>query len=450
MSGYEEAGAADTGARGFPAFPARKGGRARGQSWWAKAWTGAMEDTSLDPEPLKRGRAVARSGRLGPVTVAPGRISAVVYDGGEAPGTVEVALAELSDDEWDLLWEKLAERPAELEAFLAGELPPDLLEAAEDARVRLLPGYGDLEPECGCDSYDHPCEHAAALCYQASWLLDEDPFLLLLMRGRDRATALDELKTTVLLGAMGGFGDEDEEEEEEYEEYEEYDDGEEGADEEAAGDGEGHGEPDPDAPGTDAREAYALPPVPLPAPPPLPEPPPAPEGTGTGLDADPMERLADDAAERARALLAHALGHTARPPAPLTVWQDTVRIAARADERTVERLARASGRAEELPRAAAAWRLAGAEGLAVLEESWTPERQATARARTELAAGWDADELPEPEVDENRFTYAERGLQLRRGRDGRWHPYRREGDAWWPAGRPGADPVSVLAELLEG
>ncbi|MFE7777881.1 hypothetical protein ACFU5O_29065 [Streptomyces sp. NPDC057445] len=439
MSGHEAADNANTGARGFPAFAARKGGRARGRSWWAKAWVEAMEDTSLDPEPLKKGRTVARSGVLGPVTVSPGRIAAPVYDG-EDSCTVEIALTVLDDDEWDLLWEKLAERPAELEAVLAGELPADLMEAAEDARVRLLPGYGDLEPECGCDSFDHPCAHAAALCYQASWLLDEDPFLLLLMRGRDREPALDELRTAVLMGIMGAQDEDDYEEEDE--------------DEDGTGDGPPRGpadEPaDATAEGIDAGLAHTLGIPPLPAPPPLPEALHTDGDAPSGIEADPMERLADDAAVRARALLAYALGHTTAPPAPLTHWQDTVRIAAHADPRTLERLAEASGRGAELPRAAEAWRLAGAAGLAVLEETWTPDRQETARARTALALGWEEDELPEPAVRHNRWTFEERGLQLRQGRDGRWYPYRREGDGWWPAGGPETDPAAALTELLGG
>ena len=46
-----------SGARGFAAFPARKGGRTRGQSPWAGRWTDALEDTWPEEEPLKKGRA---------------------------------------------------------------------------------------------------------------------------------------------------------------------------------------------------------------------------------------------------------------------------------------------------------------------------------------------------------------------------------------------------------
>ncbi|MFY4723636.1 hypothetical protein [Streptomyces sp. LaBMicrA B280] len=195
-------GGHDDRARGFAAFPPRKGGRVRGQSWWSRAWTDSVEDGWPEEEPLKKGRTVARSGRLGPLTVGPGRVAAQVYDGAEEPYTVALGLPELDDEQWDALWERTADRPAETEALLAGELPPDLLEAAEDARLGLLPGYGELDPDCGCDEPDHPCAHAIALAYQFSWLLDEEPHLLLLVRGREWPTALEELKSVLLLRAM--------------------------------------------------------------------------------------------------------------------------------------------------------------------------------------------------------------------------------------------------------
>ncbi|MFD8820289.1 hypothetical protein ACFV23_54640, partial [Streptomyces sp. NPDC059627] len=201
----------DDRARGFAAFPSRKGGRVRGQSWWSRAWAESREDGWPEEEPLKKGRTVARSGRLGPLTVAPGRVAAQVYDGTDEPYTVVLGLPELEEEQWDALWERTADRPAETESLLAGEQPPDLLEAAEDARLGLLPGYGELEPDCDCDEPDHPCAHAVALGYQFSWLLDEEPQLLLLVRGRDWPTALEELKSVHLLRAVaqGAAADDD-------------------------------------------------------------------------------------------------------------------------------------------------------------------------------------------------------------------------------------------------
>ncbi|OEJ22373.1 hypothetical protein [Streptomyces subrutilus] len=426
-------------ARGFPAFAARKGGRARGRSWWGGQFGQAVEDLWPEEDPLKRGRALARSGRIGPLTVSPGRIAAQVHGGEDGPYTAELGLRVFEDEEWDALWEKTADRPAEAEALLAGELPPDLLEAAEDARLGLLPGYGDTEPDCDCDDPDHPCAHAVALAYQFSWLLDEEPALLLFLRGRDAEEAAQELGSVVMLRAMMSMDDSEDSD---------------GADDEADEAGNARAAADtaaPRPPGTPAAEAYARPAVPLPPLPPMPAAAaPAGDEAVTGIAADPLERLVADAAVRARALLAYTHGITAEPPAPLDLWQDTVRLAAtHPDPRVPERLRAASDRAADLDRAAQAWRHGGAAGLRTLEEAWDPPAQETARARTALAAAWEGDELPSLEVSGNHWTLTGRGLQLRRGRDGRWYPYRERAGQWWPAGPPDTEQALALAGLLE-
>src|SRR5699024_323166 len=48
---------------------------------------------------------------------------------------------------------------------------------------------------CGCDAWELPCVHAAALAYQVSWLLDADPFVLMLLRGRGGEELLGRLRT---------------------------------------------------------------------------------------------------------------------------------------------------------------------------------------------------------------------------------------------------------------
>ncbi|MEU7040834.1 SWF or SNF family helicase [Streptomyces varsoviensis] len=420
------------GERTFAALPPAQG-RGFARSWWGLAWLKALEDTALDGQQLKKGRQRAREGAVGAVSVRPGRITAVVRDRDGTQVRSDVLVQVLSDDDWDRLLEMAADRAGHIAALLDRDMPPDLAEDAAACGIQLLPEIGDLEPECGCEAWDH-CPHSAALCYQMARLLDEDPFVLLLMRGRGEGELLDELQRRSAAHADGGRP----------------------ADAPSASRG---------AAGVDAAEAFAA----RGAVPPLPEPPPAVTEAEAGgppaLDGEPapapgvdpgaLEFLASVAAVRARRLLARALaepGDEGATGAPLTVGQDAVRLAAAGPgPRIAARLAAGCGRdAAGLARAIRAWGHGGAAALAVLDEEWTPDPAESARARAELAAAWEGDERP-PRLRAaggDRWTAVGADAQLRRARDGRWWPYRKERGRWEPAGPGDANPAAALAMAL--
>ncbi|WP_405889073.1 SWF or SNF family helicase [Streptomyces sp. NBC_01136] len=407
--------------RTFAALPATQG-RGFAQTWWGRSWLKALEDAALDAEQVKTGRRLARAGAVGAVSVRPGRITAVIQDRDRTTHRADVLLQELSAEQWDRFLDMAVERAGHVAALLDREMPPHLFEDAAAAGVELLPGLGDLEAQCDCGAWDH-CGHTAALCYQMARLLDQDPFALLLMRGRAERMLLDELQLRSSASAQGPL--------------------------EAPG---------PAEEGVDAVEAYAsgdiLPP--LPAIPPLPaEPGPPPvldteAAPAPGVDPSAMEFLAVAAAAEAHRLLAEARrpGHGQdAAEAELTLGQDAVRLAAATTERAiVERLANGSGRdRQELALAVHAWHHGGVVALAVLEDEWTVEADALARACAALESAWDEDERPPLRVAHNRWTAVGTSTQLRLGHDGRWWPYRKERGRWTPAGPPAGDPATALA-----
>ncbi|SFY33325.1 SWF or SNF family helicase [Streptomyces atratus] len=418
--------------RTFAAMPPAHG-RGFAESWWGRAWLKALEDTALDGQQLKKGRRFAREGRVGAVSVRPGRITAVVRDGDSSAYRSDVLLQELSEADWERLLGMAVERAGHIAALLDREMPPHLVEDAAAAGVELLPGIGDLDPECTCDAWDH-CPHTAALCYQVARLLDQDPFVLLLMRGRGERRLLDELQVRIAARAEGhgvcGPADP----------------------------ADGSGAARADDGGVRADEAFAARDIlpPLPAPPPLPaEPGPAPSlDTETepqdGVDPAALEMLATDGAARAHRMLAEALspGHEQQPlPAVLTPQQDAVRLVAEArpEPWIAKRLITGSGRRRaELDAAMRAWRYGGVAALAVLDEEWTPGPEALAGARARLAEAWEEGERPRLRSSGNRWTDVAGGVQLRYGRDGRWWPYRKEGGRWVPAGPADDDPAAAL------
>ncbi|GAA2403015.1 hypothetical protein GCM10010420_32740 [Streptomyces glaucosporus] len=437
MSGTN--GAEERRERTFEALPPARG-RGFAQTWWGQSWLRALEDTALDSEQLKQGRRYARAGAVGAVSVRPGRVTAVVRDRDGTRRRCDVLVQRLDDAEWDRLLDVVAGEAGHIAALLDHDLPPRLAEDADAAGVALLPGIGDLEPECDCGAWDH-CLHTAAVSYQVARLLDRDPCLLLLVRGRDERSLLEEVQRRNAVRADGT----------------------------ARADGSAP-PADREPAGVPADEAYALGAIlpPLPAVPAVPA---GPGGSASltggappepGVDTAALEFLAARAADAARRMLAGALapGHADTVvPAPLTRWQDAVRLAAaRPGPDVAARLAAGCGRTpSELRVAVRAWEFGGPEGVAVLEEEWDPDPEARARARDLVAAAWadvrgdgrEEGERPRWRVTRNRWTAAGTDLQLRLGRDGRWWPYRREGGRWWPAGPAERDPAAALAGLCQ-
>ncbi|MEU3930884.1 SWIM zinc finger family protein [Streptomyces sp. NPDC029044] len=401
--------------RTFPPFPPRDGDRFA-ESWWGNAWVGALEQGALDVKRLERGRGYAAQGNVDAITVTPGLVLAYVQGSRPRPYRVQVRLRTLDDTDWDRFLDAAADRPGHIAALLDKEMPQSLAECG----VPLLPGPGDLEPRCSCPDRGHPCKHAAALCYQTARLLDADPFVLLLLRGRGERELLDALSRLSATRAARAARDKG---------------------------------PAP-LPGVRAAEVLAsraLAPLPAPLPPPAhPEQPPAYPAAPGGPDPLALDQLATDAAARAHALL----GTGRDPVGQLTFWQDAVRLAAArpgagltAGTRSLyASLASAAGRTpSELARAVAAWRQGGLEGLAVLEEPWDPPAGRFDRARPLLLAA----DLPAFRPWRNHLTHPRGHLQLRLGRDGLWYAYESDPghDDWWPRGTPDLDPVGALTGL---
>ncbi|NLU73244.1 SWF or SNF family helicase [Streptomyces sp. HNM0575] len=434
----------------FAALPPARG-RAFARTWWGTRWLKALEDTALDSGHLRLGRRFARQGAVGAVSVRPGRITAVVRGPDGTPQRADVLLREFTGAEWERLLEVAAREGGHVAALLDRELPPRLVEEAESAGIELLPDIGDLDATCDCGAWDH-CPHTAALCYQMARLLDEDPFVLLLLRGRTEERFLGGLG---LRDAGSGEGTPRQDEYAETEEHAE------------------DGPPESRHPASVRADAAFARRTPLP---PLPPPDaleaeayaagsPAPlslrggASTGpSGLDPAALEFLVSDAAARARRMLRAALSpsHAASAsPVGLTRRQDAVRMASRAPgEQIARRLASGCGLTPAGLRAAAqAWETGGAEGLSVWEEPWTPAPETAARmsrllasALAERESGAAAGAAAELHREANRWSTPDGSAQLRCGRDGRWWPYRRDAlGGWRPAGGPEQDPAAALA-----
>ena len=392
-----------------------------GHSWWGQAWTRALETRArLEPNRLPRGRTYARHDRVRGLAVHPGEITAYVQGNRLAPYRVRVAVRRFTDDEWDAAVAAIAGKAAHAAALLDGEIDPDVVADCAAAGADLLPGPGDLRPHCSCPDWADPCKHAAAVTYLVADVLDDDPFALFLLRGRER----DDLLAAVRAERRGA----------------------------TAGEPIDDADPTvwPDDPGAVARDVWSRARDALPDPPPAPavpphqhqpapwptDPPPGAPFTAAGLDS-----LAADAAHRAWLQLRGegTSGLDLEPDADLArraaeLLDDVPRFTALAHAARV--------RPVDLTRWAEAWENGGTAALALLDQrAWRPPvaTMAEARRRVVEVVGQGVSVV----VTDDRITIGSR--QLRLGHDGLWWRLEKDRGRWSVTAPPAESPDDLLA-----
>ena len=169
----------------------------RGQmadTWWSKRFTDVLESFGLGAR-MQRGRRYARSGQVMSLDVTPGLIAAQVQGSRRTPYVVTVQSPQPSALQWRKVDDAFAARVGFAAQLLADEVPTELEDVFDDAGVALFPAtWGDVRANCNCPDWENPCKHIAAVLYVYADLLDADPWLLLLWRGRTRDEVLGHLR----------------------------------------------------------------------------------------------------------------------------------------------------------------------------------------------------------------------------------------------------------------
>jgi uncharacterized Zn finger protein len=415
-----------------------------GSTWWGRAWVDALERRAeLDANRLPRGRTYARQGRVGEIVIAAGTASALVQGSRVQPYSVVIGVRTFSEHEWDEMLGAIAGRALHAAALLDGELVPEILEDGRRAGVDLLPGPGELTPRCSCPDWADPCKHAAAVCYLVARVLDDDPFALLQLRGRDRAEILAGVRAR-RAGTAGTPTD--------------------ASAAAAASSTPGATDPPmrakavkaarPERIGVSARDAWAdggiapspgaiwaLPGPAVPRRPGHPTPLAVDPPRESHLAAEALQDLAQDAANRAWQLLRGGSERAGASGLGLSAEQDLARRAAPLlGTSEFTRLARSSGVASHhLVELALAWRLGGAEGIDILTEEWEPDPETIADGRDALMAV--VLRNVRVRVRANRITAGP--VQLRVAPNGNWYRFEKANNRWELTAGPDVDPLNV-------
>ena len=164
------------------------------QSWWAQRWISALERL-VDTGRLIRGRNYARKGQVLSIEETKEGIEAKVQGSRRLPYKIKIQIATLSDAQWDMVIDALAEQAIFTAQLLAGEMPREIESAFEVANVSLFPTRrDDLITDCSCPDYSNPCKHIAAAHYILGERFDEDPFLIFRLRGRTQEQVMAGLR----------------------------------------------------------------------------------------------------------------------------------------------------------------------------------------------------------------------------------------------------------------
>ena len=170
------------------ALASRRG--AIGRTWWSKRWIEVLESFGWASR-LQRGRNYARKGQVTDLRVTAKGVEARVQGSRPEPYKVSIHLKPTDSVAWGRVAVALREDAGLLARLLAGEVPEDLEKVFTKAGTALLPRKApELRTDCSCPDTANPCKHIAAVHYILAERLDQDPFLVFLLRGKSREEVL--------------------------------------------------------------------------------------------------------------------------------------------------------------------------------------------------------------------------------------------------------------------
>jgi uncharacterized Zn finger protein len=164
-----------------------------GEQWWSRRFVDVLEGI-CDGGRLARGRAYARKGQVMDFSLTPGRVTARVQGSRPKPYEVTIGIAAFDEAQWTALTDALGGRALYRAALLAGDMPHEIVDLFDEHGLPLFPDQLDIR--CSCPDWSVPCKHGSAVLYVLAEAFDDDPFLVLAWRGRNRDELLDALRGT--------------------------------------------------------------------------------------------------------------------------------------------------------------------------------------------------------------------------------------------------------------
>lgn len=171
------------------------GATQQSNSWWGRRWLQFLQEVGLVGESADVAPQLSGT-RVRQLEVGPGQIDATVHVRGRGDTTVAVKLPVLDEAQWEAVLDALAGQAIFATQLLAGEMPQDVERVFAKAGARLFPGENEAPSHtCSdCPPGQTLCKPLLATYIAVGEMLNDDPWLLFRLRGRERQQILRGLR----------------------------------------------------------------------------------------------------------------------------------------------------------------------------------------------------------------------------------------------------------------
>lgn len=162
-------------------------------NWWSLRWIEALGE-NIDSGRMSRAKTYARKGQVVDIDISCGLVTASVQGSGAKPYKVKLTFPAADKTQEALIFERFKESASFAAELLAGEMPRETEDIFKEAELPLfLDRRSMLSLRCSCPDSATLCKHIAAVLILLAEVIDDDPFLLLKIRGIDKEKLMDTL-----------------------------------------------------------------------------------------------------------------------------------------------------------------------------------------------------------------------------------------------------------------
>ncbi|MEZ4582733.1 MAG: hypothetical protein R3A10_14040 [Caldilineaceae bacterium] len=163
--------------------------------WWGRRWLQFLQELALVGDAADVAKQLSGT-RVRQLEVGPGQIDATVHVRERGDCQVTIKLPVLDDAQWEAVLDALAGQAIFSAQLLAGDMPQDVERLFAKAGARLLPTDAEMPSHtCSCcTSEETLCKPLLATYVAVGEMLNDDPWLLFRLRGRDRQQILRGLR----------------------------------------------------------------------------------------------------------------------------------------------------------------------------------------------------------------------------------------------------------------